>query len=126
MKTGRITGRDKTGRLFEMGMCGAEDFPALLEMYRLFDPKPASQGLPPEDPEVCQNWVKNLFEIGKNFLVWRGGTVIGHATLAPDVNGKSAEFVIFVHQDHRNIGLERNSHGSPLRTAENSVLTQFG
>jgi RimJ/RimL family protein N-acetyltransferase len=105
MKPERITKRDKTGKPFEMRICSAEDFPALLEMYRIFDPKPASQGLPPEDPEVCHDWVKNLFEIGKNFLVWRGDTVIGHAALAPDVKSKSAEFVIFVSQEHRNIGI---------------------
>ena len=105
MKPERITKQDKTGKLFEIGICDAEDFPALLEMYRIFYPKPASQGLPPEDPEICHNWVKNLFDIGKNFLAWRGDTVIGHATLAPDVKGKTAEFVIFVNQDHRNLGI---------------------
>ena len=103
MKPERTTRRDKTGKPFEMGICGAEDFPSLLEMYRIFYPKPASQGLPPEDPETCHRWVKNLFEIGQNFLAWRGDIVIGHAALAPDTKGKTAEFVIFVHQDHRNI-----------------------
>lgn len=105
MKPERITRWDKTGKPFEIGTSGAEDFPALLEMYRLFYPKPASQGLPPEDPEICHNWVKNLFEIGKNFLAWRGDTVIGHAAVVPDLKGKSGEFVIFINQHDRNAGV---------------------
>jgi GNAT superfamily N-acetyltransferase len=105
MKSTRITRSDKTGKTFEIGASCAEDFSALLEMYRIFYPKPASQGLPPEDPEICHNWVKNLFDLGKNFLAWRGDTVIGHAAVVPDLKAKSGEFVIFVNQDHRNAGV---------------------
>ena len=105
MKPKRITRNDKSGCSFEMGSCCFEDFPFLMEMYNNFCPKPASQGLPPEDPETCENWVKNLFEIGKNFLAWRGESVIGHVSLVPDIKGKSAEFVIFVDQNHRNLGI---------------------
>jgi RimJ/RimL family protein N-acetyltransferase len=74
-------------------------------MYRTFSPKPASQGLPPEDPETCYHWVKKLFETGQNFLAWRGESVIGHAALVPDLQGKSGEFVIFVVQSERNLGI---------------------
>jgi RimJ/RimL family protein N-acetyltransferase len=105
MKPERITRTDKTGKSFEIGIGCAEDFPSVLEMYRVFSPKPASQGLPPEDPETCHTWVKNLFNIGKNFLAWRGDTIIGHAASVPDPNGKSGEFVIFVDQNHRNAGI---------------------
>ncbi len=105
MKPERITRTDKSGGPFGMGASCSEDFPSLLEMYNNFSPKPASQGLPPEDPETCQNWVKNLFEIGENFLAWRGESVIGHASLVPEIQGKSGEFVIFVDQNHRNLGI---------------------
>jgi len=105
MKPGRITRTDKSGKPFEIGISCAEDFPYLLEMYRTFHPKPASQGLPPEDPEICQNWVRHLFGIGENLLALRGDTVIGHAALIPDIKGKSGEFVIFVDQNHRNLGI---------------------
>jgi RimJ/RimL family protein N-acetyltransferase len=105
MKPERITRTDKTGNSFEIGVACAEDFPSVLEMYRVFSPKPASQGLPPEDPETCHNWVKNLFEIGENFIAWRGDTVVGHAASIPDPKGKSGEFVIFVDQNHRNVGI---------------------
>jgi RimJ/RimL family protein N-acetyltransferase len=105
MKPERITRADKTGKSFEIGVGCAEDFPSVLEMYRVFSPKAASQGLPPEDAETCHNWLKNLFKIGENFLAWRGETVIGHAASVPDPNGKSGEFVIFVDQNNRNIGI---------------------
>jgi RimJ/RimL family protein N-acetyltransferase len=105
MRPERINRTDTSGEPFGMGNGCSEDFPSLLEIYRTFSPKPASQGLPPEDPETCHNWVKNLFEIGENLLAWRGNSVIGHASLVPDRQGKSGEFVIFVDQNHRNLGI---------------------
>jgi RimJ/RimL family protein N-acetyltransferase len=105
LKAERITRADKTGKAFEIAASCADDFPSVLEMYRLFSPKAASQGLPPEDAETCHNWVKNLFKIGENFVAWRGETVIGHAAAVPDPNGTSGEFVIFVDQNHRNVGI---------------------
>ena len=35
----------------------------------------------------------------------RGGRVIGHAAVIPDAKGKSGELVIFVDQNHRNLGI---------------------
>jgi len=105
MKPERLRRTDKSGKPFEMGIGCAEDFPPVLEMYCIFSPKPASQGLPPQDPETCRNWVKTLFEISMNGLAWRGHSVIGHAALIPDVKGKSGEVVTFVDQNHRNLGI---------------------
>ena len=105
MNPERITRNDKTGKPFDIVIGCTEDLPSLLEMYRTFSPKPASQGLPPQDPETCHNWVKNLFKIGENFLAWRGDSVIGHAALVPDMRGKSGEFVIFVDKNNRNLGI---------------------
>ena len=105
MKPERLRRTDKSGKPFEVWIGGAEDFPLVLAMYCTFSPKPASQGLPPQNPETCQNWVKTLFKIGMNGLAWRDGRVIGHAALIPDVKGKSGELVTFVDQDHRNCGI---------------------
>jgi len=130
----RIIKTDKSGVSFEMGPCSTEDFSSLVAMYSTFSPKPASQGLPPKNPEVCDNWVKHLFDIGMNFLAWRIDRVIGHAALVPDLNGKSGEFIIFVHQNDRNLGvgteltrltLEKAKHfafDSVWLTVENSNL----
>ena len=105
MRPERITRTDKSGKPFEIGISCSDDFSSLLEMYRTFSPKPASQGLPPEDPETCQAWVKTLLRTGLNVLAWRDDRVIGHAVLIPDVKGKSGEFTIFVDQDYRNLGI---------------------
>jgi diamine N-acetyltransferase len=105
MRPERIARTDKSGGPFEIGISDAEDLSSLLRMYLTFSPKPASQGLPPEDPETCQNWVKTLFRIGVNVLAWRSDSVIGHVVLMPDVKGKSGELVVFVDQNHRNLGI---------------------
>jgi GNAT superfamily N-acetyltransferase len=105
MKLEHITRLDKSGHSFEIGISRPEDFPCLLEMYLTFSPRPASQGLPPESPELCRNWVKTLFETGTNLLAWRGNRIIGHAALIPDIKGGSGEFVIFVDQHDRNLGI---------------------
>ena len=117
MKPKRLRSTDKSGKPFEIEIGCAEDLPSLMEMYRIFSPKPASQGLPPEDPETCHTWVKKLFEIGENFLVWRGNGVIGHAALVPDLKGKSGEFVIFVDQNQRNLGIGTELTRFSLETA---------
>ena len=101
----RIICRDKSGMEFLIGGCGAGQIPDLLDMYADFSPRPASQGLPPEDPETCSGWVKGLMGMGENLLAWRGEKVIGHAALVPDPKGDSAEFVIFVHQACRGLGI---------------------
>ena len=105
MRTERIARTDKSGNSFQLGIYGGEDFSPLREMYHTFSPKPASQGLPPEDPETCQNWLKMLVRIGLNALAWRSNRVIGHAALIPDVRVKSGELVVFVVQNHRNLGI---------------------
>jgi hypothetical protein len=45
MKVDRIRRTDKFGEPFEIGIGFAEDIASVLEMYRIFSPKPASQGL---------------------------------------------------------------------------------
>jgi len=104
-KCGRNMFKDKTGCTFESSACRAEDARCVLEMYDLFVPKKASQGLPPENAQTRHEWVKNLLERGENFLVWQGGEVVGHAALVPDFISKDAEFLIFVRQPYRGRGL---------------------
>lgn len=106
MATGEgIIGEDKSGVPFEIVPCQDGDLSCLMDMYESFSPRPASQGLPPEDPDTCRNWVKGLLDIGRNVLARRGREVIGHVALIPDLKGGSGEFVIFVHQKYRNQGI---------------------
>jgi RimJ/RimL family protein N-acetyltransferase len=44
-------------------------------------------------------------EIATNLVAWQEDKIIGHAALIKDLKGLSGEFVIFVHQDFRNLGV---------------------
>ncbi len=116
-----ISIRDKSENPIQIRTCGDGDFTCLLDMYKIFSPRPASQGLPPEDSETCESWAQNLMEIGTNLLVWREGRVIGHAAIVPDPGDKSGEFVIFVHQDFRNLGIGTALTHAILQWAKKSV-----
>ena len=93
------------GEPYEVGLCGGDAHHSLMAMYEIFSPRPASQGLPPADREVCEKWVQELLSTGENIVGRKGKEIIGHASLIPDPRGESAEFVIFVHQIYRNRGI---------------------
>jgi GNAT superfamily N-acetyltransferase len=101
----QIACTDKSGRSYSVGNGNATDRSLIMDMYRIFSPKPASQGLPPENPETCEKWVKDILQIGINALAQREGKIIGHAALIPDGKRNTGEFIIFVHQDCRNLGV---------------------
>jgi RimJ/RimL family protein N-acetyltransferase len=101
----QITCMDKSGRSYSVENGNATDCPLIMDMYRVFSPKPASQGLPPADMETCEKWVKDILDIGINLFARRGEKIIGHAALIPDGKGKTGEFIIFVHQECRNQGV---------------------
>ena len=100
-----ISVKDRTGDPFQICRCYPGDLSRLMDMYRVFSPKPASQGLPPPDSETCKGWVEGLLEGGENLLARKQEEVIGHAVLIPNPDKDSGEFVIFVHQDYRKLGV---------------------
>lgn len=104
-KTDRTIFKDKSGQPYSVENGSATDCSLIMDMYRVFSPKPASQGLPPADTETCEKWVKDILNIGINILARRGEEIIGHAALIPDGKGNTGEFIIFVHQDCRNLGV---------------------
>lgn len=53
-----------------------------------------------------------------NFLAWKNGRVIGHTALIPALNGRSVEFIIFVDQNNRNIGIGTELTLSTLEEAK--------
>lgn len=109
---------DRLGDKLEICLCGIRDFERVTEMYAVFAPKPASQGLPPADDEVCADWVKGLLKIGENLAARRDQRIIGHAALIPDPKRDAAEFVIFVHQDFRNLGIGTELSKAALERAK--------
>ena len=119
----RVTLTDKNGDPFELTPCGLEDLPRIIEMYDHYDPMPASQGLPPPDPDTRLAWVRGLLERGINLLARRGDKVIGHAALLPDFSRHDCEFVIFIDRHDRNCGVGTEMTRYAFDTARASGLT---
>ncbi len=96
---------DKKGRAFEVKAYAREDYACLERMYDRFTPKAKFQGMPPFSKEVRQPWLRQLIENGHNFLAWSGEEVIGHVVILPDFDKRDAEYLIFVSQHHRGLGV---------------------
>ena len=77
-----------------------DDFPALVEMYKGFEPKRVAQGLPPPDVPRIAQWLDRLQTKCRGLLALDGRRVIGHAILCP-ISDASIEYTVFVHQDYR-------------------------
>ncbi|MGD9364352.1 MAG: GNAT family N-acetyltransferase [Desulfobacteraceae bacterium] len=100
-----MTRIDKNGCAFEVKAYAREDYACLERMYDRFTPKAKFQGMPPFSKEVRQPWLRQLIENGHNFLAWSGEEVIGHVVILPDFNKRDAEYLIFVSQGHRGLGV---------------------
>ncbi len=96
---------DKKGGAFEVKAYAREDYASLESMYDRFTPKAKFQGMPPFSKEVRQPWLRQLIENGHNFLAWSGDEVIGHVVILPDFDLRDAEYLIFVGQHHRGLGV---------------------
>ncbi len=96
--------RTRRGRKLEVREYGFEDFGALVEMYKTFEPKRIAQGLPPPDVPRIAVWLDRLQNKSLSLLALDGRKVVGHAILCP-MQEHCAEFTIFVHQDYRKEGL---------------------
>jgi len=96
---------DKKGCAFEVKTCAAGDYASLEGMYDRFTPKAKFQGMPPFSKAVRETWLRQLIEKGHNFLAWSCGEVIGHVVILPDFNLRDAEYLIFVSQRHRGLGV---------------------
>ena len=81
-----------------------DDFGALVQMYKAFEPKRVAQGLPPPDVPRIAHWLDQLQQKSDGLLAWDGGKVVAHTILCPMQAG-AVEFTIFVHQDYREEGL---------------------
>jgi len=81
-----------------------ENFGALVQMYKGFEPKRVAQGLPPPDVPRIAHWLDRLEQKSVALLAWEGSKVVAHTILCP-MPANSVEFTIFVHQDYREEGL---------------------
>lgn len=97
---------DKAKRPFFVEEVGIESLEELLIMYSSFAPRPTREGLPPRDERDCELWITRLLDSGKNLVGLRpDGKVIGHCAILPSEGAKEAEFMIFVHQRYRRLGI---------------------
>src|SRR5579872_4037848 len=92
------------GRALAVRSFTREDFGALVQMYKAFEPKRVAQGLPPPDVPRIAHWLDRLEQKSNGLLAWDGTKVVAHTILCP-MTGGSVEFTIFVHQDYREEGL---------------------
>ena len=96
---------DKQNEPFELKKGSEDDAARLVEMYETFQPKGRYQGLPPAKTDACASWLHHIFSIGENFLALRNDRMIGHAALLPDQTIRDGEYLVFVHQLHRRLGI---------------------
>src|SRR5208337_3456756 len=95
-----VSVQTRKGRELEVRPFGREDFGALVQMYKSFEPKRVAQGIPPPDVPRIAHWLDRLEQKSQALLAWQGGKVVAHTILCPMLSN-SAEFTIFVHQDFR-------------------------
>lgn len=96
---------DKNGSPFEVRDYVPEDYPYLKAMYEAFKPKAKFQGMPPKNMDVAVRWIKKLVQNGENILAWQKGQVVGHVVILPDYEKRDAEYLIFVSQSARGLGV---------------------
>ena len=113
--------RDKRGMPFEVRPFEIEDFSLLKGMYDTFSPKGRFQGLPPINKQECDRWINRLFENGENLLASRTGKVVGHTVILPDLQKIDAEYLIFVNQFDRGLGV-----GTKLTRAAQKQAKEMG
>ncbi len=96
--------RTRKGRALTVRAHSSEDFGALVEMYRSFEPKRVAQGLPPPDVPRIARWLEHLQNKSHALLALDGKKIVAHTLLCP-IRKDEVEFTIFVLQDYREEGL---------------------
>jgi GNAT superfamily N-acetyltransferase len=92
------------GRELEVRQFAREDFGALVQMYKSFEPKRVAQGIPPPDVPRIAHWLDRLEQKSQALMAWENRKVVAHTILCP-MPADAVEFTIFVHQDYREEGL---------------------
>jgi GNAT superfamily N-acetyltransferase len=110
-------------RELEVRSFAREDFGALVQMYKAFEPKRVAQGLPPPDVPRIAHWLDRLEQKSYALLAWGGSKVVAHTILCP-MHGGAVEFTIFVHQDYREEGLGTVISRHTLRWAQDMGFSQ--
>jgi len=92
--------RTRKGRALEVRAYGVQNFGPLVDMYAGFEPKRVAQGLPPPDVPRITRWLEQIQSKSHQLLAFDGEKIVAHTILCP-IHLATAEFTVFVHQDHR-------------------------
>ncbi len=93
------------------------DYLSLLTMYRDFQPKNYTMGLPPTADTLRVQWLRNLLHEKLNLVALCGNRIIGHASLIEIPKTDLCEYIVFVHQDYRGLGIGRKLTEETCRQA---------
>jgi len=97
--------KDKGGTPFVIRLYQNEDYPSLAEMYRDFEPKEWSQGLPSQSECKREEWMRYMVGEGVNIIAVMEEKVVGHAALFEMERGQTCEYLIFVHHHYQDRGI---------------------
>jgi RimJ/RimL family protein N-acetyltransferase len=100
-------------------------YEGLVKMYDAFKPKGEFQGMPPRNRATRIQWIDNLVKSGENALAWLEDSVIGHVAIIPDFSKADAEYLIFVNQDNRGMGVGKKLTSKILQRARQLALTRI-
>jgi GNAT superfamily N-acetyltransferase len=98
---------DREGRVIDLRAFGERataELDALRELYRDFDPKFRTLGVPPIGEERLDRWLEILTG-DVCVLAWHGSRVVGQAALVPDPRRDAHEFTVFLHQSYHGAGI---------------------
>lgn len=112
--------RTRAGHVLKVREYNFDDFGALVEMYKCFEPKRVAQGLPPPDVPRIAHWLDQLQHKSRSLIALDGKRVVGHAIVCP-ISETAVEFTIFVHQDFRELRL-----GTALTRLELQFSAEMG
>ena len=113
--------KDKDGVPFVIRCYQNKDYSSLSEMYRGFEPKEWSQGLPSQSDHKREEWLRYMVDEGINILAIMEEKVVGHAALFEMESGKSCEYLVFVHQYYQDRGI-----GTALTRAMSEFAQEIG
>jgi len=116
---------DKKGNPFTVRRYNPRDYAKLSSMYDAFSPKARFQGMPPYEKIPREKWLKKLILGGENLLAWQKIKVIGHVVILPDFKKHDAEYLIFIIQSNRGIGIGSALTQTAINRAENLGLNSI-
>jgi len=109
----------------EVKLYRPEHYEGLVKMYDVFRPKGVFQGMPPRNRATRIQWIDNLIANGENALAWLEDSVIGHVAIIADLSKVDAEYLIFVDQNSRGMGVGKKLTRKIIERARQLALARI-